>query len=124
MFSDRSYAKVWQILDRKAKYTKAKISTNRKDMNGQYQTDFSSVVKLIGKAHTANVQEGDRIRILSCGVTNSYNKETQTTYTDFLIFDLEKVGSAPAAAPTITPQQPSLLEDMDLPSVDEADLPF
>lgn len=124
MFSDRSYAKVWQILDRKAKYTKAKISTNRKDMAGQYQTDFSSVVKLIGKAHTANVQEGDRIRILSCGVTNSYNKETQTTYTDFLIFDLEKVGSAPAAAPTITPQQPSLLEDMDLPSVDEADLPF
>ena len=123
MFSDRSYAKVWQILDRKAKYTKATISTNRKDMNGQYQTDFSSVVKLIGKAHTANVQEGDRIRILSCGVTNSYNKETQTTYTDFLIFDLEKVGSAPAAAPTTTPQ-PSLLEDMDLPSVDEADLPF
>ena len=123
MFSDRSYAKVWQILDRKAKYTKAKISTNRKDMDGQYQTDFSSVVKLIGKAHTANVQEGDRIRILSCSVTNSYNKETQTTYTDFLIFDLEKVGSAPAAAPTITPQ-PSLLEDMDLPSVDEADLPF
>lgn len=124
MFSDRSYAKVWQIIDRKAKFTVAKISTNKKDMNGQYQTDFSSKVKLIGKAHTANVQEGDRIRILSCGVTNSYNKETQTTYTDFLIFDLEKAGSAPTAAPTTITPQPSLLEEMDLPSVDEADLPF
>ena len=33
--------------------------------------------------------EGDSFKIVRCGVENSYNKETKTTYTNFIVFEIE-----------------------------------
>lgn len=122
MFSEQSKAKIWEIYDRKAKMTIAKLSTNSQK-DGKFFTDFSSRVKLIGKAHLANVQAGDKIKILKCGVSNSYNKETATAYTDFVVFDLEILSSAQTGT-TDVPQAQPLLDDFAMLKIDESSLPF
>ena len=81
MFSNNTYAKLWKIEKVKDKnYYQGQISTSRKNQNGEYETDFSaSFVRFVGDAaKTAEkLNDGDRIRIINCGVTNSYDKETQ-----------------------------------------------
>ncbi len=94
MFSNGSYATVWR--EGKSKSDKVKsyqISTQRKKDDGTYETDFQSFVTFVGKAKDLELHEKDRIKIVSCGVRNSYNKEKGVTYTDFIIFEAEKVQS-------------------------------
>ena len=102
-FRNNAYATVWSVEPGKTdKVSRARISINRKNKEtGEYQQDFSGFCTLIGSANTKgkNLMERDRIKIISCDVSNSYNKETGVTYTDFKIFDFEMADGGNTGAP-------------------------
>ena len=95
MFANNNFAKVWKIFPKEKKeqrYTTVQLSTSRKDKkNNTYTTDFSDYVRLIGDAEekAAELEAQDRIKLLSVGVSNSYNKEQKKTYYQFICFDFE-----------------------------------
>lgn len=95
MFSNDKFGKVWKIYPKDKgdqKYTDVQLSTSKKTKKG-YETDFNDNVRLIGEAHTkaAELEANDRIKILSCGVSNYYNKEKGKKYYTFCIFDFSFV---------------------------------
>ena len=97
MFSVGSYAKIWEIKTIKEKYSDIRISTSVKDKTTEkYEQDFGSFVQMVGQAHqqVQYLSEGDRFKILKCGVTNKYDKEKKATYTDYVIFEIEAVDTA------------------------------
>ena len=99
MFSAGSFAKLWEIRKREEKYTDIRISTSRKNKDtGEYEQDFGDFARLVGKAHEAaeDLNDGDRFKIIKCGVENRYNKEKKITYYNFVIFEIEPVESEPS----------------------------
>lgn len=93
MFANDKYAKVWKIYPAKnadQKYTDVQLSTSKKTKQG-YETDFNDNIRLIGEAHkkAAELEANDRIKILSCGVSNFYNKEQNKKYYTFCVFDFD-----------------------------------
>ena len=128
-FRTGAYATVWRTKEtNSSKVTKAQISTNRKNrQTDEWERDFSHWVKFIGSANdkVATLGERARIRILECEVLADYNKEKETTYYDFVIYDFESVdseiptkGTKPAAKKQAFPDEPV---DGD---VSEDNLPF
>ena len=95
MFANNNYAKVWKIFPKEKKeqrYTVVQLSTSRKDKKTkEYTTDFSDYVRLVGTAEekAAELEAQDRIKLLSVGVTNSYNKETKKKSEQFVCFDFD-----------------------------------
>lgn len=95
MFANNNYARVWKIYPpqkKEQKFTLVQMSTSQKDKKtGEYKTDFSGYVKLIGKAFekSKELEAKDSIKILKCGVTKIYDKEKQENYETFLIFDFD-----------------------------------
>ena len=130
--SSGSYAKVWKI-EPQERYTKVQISISKKNADGEYVTDFSGYVRFIGDAHRNidSISEGDRIRIGDFDVSNSYNKETKTQYTNVAIFSFEPADGAQSAAPTPTTEKKSAGKAKAKvkpaafdPESDDEDLPF
>lgn len=101
-FRNGAYAKVWEVKDGNGNYKDARLSISRKRKDtGEYETEWSGYVRLIGEAkNKADSMTLDRIRIESCDVTNWYNKEKGTTYTNYAIFDFEDAAWESSPAPT------------------------
>ena len=92
MFSVGSYAKIWDIKEIKDKCSDIRISTSRKNKEtGEYEQDFGGFVRLVGQAHEQMkyLSNGDKFKIIRCGVENHYDKEKKTTYTNYIIFEME-----------------------------------
>ena len=95
MFANDKYAKVWKIFPKEKadqKYTDVQLSTSKKEKGKrEYTTDFSDNARLIGTANekAAQLEANDRIKILSCGVSNFYSKDKGRKYYTFCIFDFE-----------------------------------
>ena len=109
MFSNGSYAKIWEIKEIKEKYSEIRISTSVKNkQTDKYEQDFGGFVRMVGQAHEAlkYMNEGDRFKIESCGVTNKYDKEKKTTYWNCVVFKVE----AEEAAEPETEKNPFLEE--------------
>lgn len=121
MFANDKSAKVWKVFPvEKAdqKYTDVQLSTSKKTKEG-YQTDFNDVIRLIGDAHkkAAQLEANDRIKILSCGVSNYYSKEKGRKYYTFCIFDFDFAEDKKQAE--------SKGEDwVDMSNIKDDDLPF
>lgn len=92
---DARFVKVWEV-ENKGNYHIVSLSTSKKNKDtNEYETDFSSkFVRFIGTAHTlaSDLKKGDTIKIGSCEVTNKYDKEKNTTYTNYLVYSFEKEG--------------------------------
>lgn len=102
-FRQGSFAKIWDV-ERREKFTKLRISISKKNkQTGQYESDFTGFVALIGKAHQdgASLAAGDVIKIGECEVTNRYDKEKQKEYTNFNVYSFEDAnsGSSGSSAP-------------------------
>ena len=99
-FRTGAYAKVWKTED-KGNYSVVELSTSKKNkQTGKYETDFNGkFVRFIGQAHTDIKKYGDGIKIKlgDVEVTNSYNKETKISYTNFLVFSFEAEESTQTA---------------------------
>jgi len=107
MFSAGSYAKIWEVKAINENYSDIRISTSKKDKTtGEYSQDFGGFVRMVGQAHSqmSYLSEGDRFKIVRCGVENHYNKEKKTTYNNFVIFEIE-------TEETSTSPEPSDIED-------------
>lgn len=92
---DARFVKVWEV-ENKGNYHIVSLSTSKKNKDtNEYETDFSNkFVRFIGTAHTlaADLKKGDTIKLRSCEVTNKYDKEKNTTYTNYLVYSFEKEG--------------------------------
>ena len=124
-FRTCSYATIWEIEPRTDTWTKARVSTSRKNrQTGEYETDFSGYISFFGTAvaqKAAGLHERDRIRFGDIDVTNSYNKEKKITYTNFAVYSFDM-----ADDPKPSPQRPSIDEGfLDVPDdAPEEGLPF
>lgn len=91
-FGQGKFGHIWK-LENKGNYHVAEMSTSKKNRNtDQYETDWANkFVRLVGTAH----QQADQldisknIKIGACEVTNRYDKEKNTTYTNYAIFNFE-----------------------------------
>ena len=83
---DARFVKVWEV-ENKGNYHVVSLSTSKKNKEtGKYETDFSNkFVRFIGTAHNlaADLKVGDVIKLGSCEVTNKYDKDKNTTYTNY-----------------------------------------
>ena len=96
-FRTGAYATVWEIRQGNGNYAEARLSISKKNKEtDSYETDFSGYVRLVGEAYqkAGNITERDRIRIDACDVTTYYKKDKNVTYTNFVIFDFERVGGS------------------------------
>ena len=94
-FQNHCYATVWNVdVDRNGRVN-VQISTSRKNRNtGEYFTDFSSkYVRFDGDAAepAKSLSRMDRIKLLSCSVTNGKSKSGDKWNTYFTVFNFEKV---------------------------------
>ena len=124
MFANNRYAKVWKV-DNSGKFPKAQISISRKKDDGEFETRFSDWVVFYGKAKdkAADLCENDRIKILSCGVENWFNKETDKRYYSFMIFDYENAGTSESSN-TTTSNKAETKPVAEAEVNDDDDLPF
>lgn len=124
MFANNRYAKVWKV-DNSGKFPKAQISISRKKDDGEFETRFSDWVVFYGKAKdkASDLCENDRIKILSCGVENWFNKETEKRYYSFMIFDYENAGTSESSR-TTTDSKTETKPETEAEVNDDDDLPF
>lgn len=108
---------IWSIED-KGTYSKASLSGQKKDKNGQYQTDWSNpFCTLYGKAYEAvkgieftkeenkhisarigwgyeiEKPDGKKYRKAPFSVTNNYDKVKKINYTNYAIWDITLLNS-------------------------------
>lgn len=123
---DARFVKVWEV-ENKGNYHVVSLSTSKKNKEtNQYETDFSNkFVRFIGAAHTlaADLKAGDTIKLGSCEVTNKYDKEKNTTYTNYLVYSFEKEGENSNSSPNnSTPKSGDGF--MNIPDGVDEELPF
>jgi hypothetical protein len=112
---------VWEIKERKDKYTEVRGSTSRKNDNGEYDTDFSGFIRFVGDAHkkATDLKAKDRIQIEAFEVTNRYNKEKNITYNNFIVYQYNKSDEVKSGA-TSTPKDAEP-QNTKVPVKDEAE---
>lgn len=126
-FRKDAFATVWSVETVSDTLTKGRISISRKNkQTDEYETDFSGFVSFVGTAaakKAARLKEKDRIKLGDVDVTSRFDKEKNTTYTNFKVFSFELPGSSGNAAPPAqnnTEPQPQV----DGGEVDDSRLPF
>ena len=125
MFANGVFAKVWKIYPPKKKdqrFTVVQMSTSQKDKKtGEYKTDFSGYVKLVGDAfeNSKELEAKDSIKINKCGVTTMYDKAKNENYETFLVFDFSFVNEKKQKDAEIGVEDfMELADDMKLPFED------
>lgn len=110
------------------KTTRVRLSSSRKNQaSGEYEQDFSGFCTFIGEAHNMaqNLQPKDRIKILECDVSTTYDKERQKEYVNYKVFDFEMAnGSKPGDGGNKTGSKKKSAFDVEDGDVDDSDLPF
>jgi len=130
-FKQGGFAKIWK-LENKGNYHVAEMSTSKKNKNtDQYETDWSNkFVRLVGTAHNQadKLDITHNVKIGACEVTNKYDKDKNTTYTNYVVFGFEENDKKENGTKNTTPKpDPSAKTDGYYPineSVEDDDLPF
>lgn len=126
-FRKEAFATIWSVESTSDTLTKARISISRKNkQTGEYDTDFSGFVSFVGTAaakKAAGLKEKERIRLGDVDVTNKYDKERNTTFTNFKIFSFE-MADASQNQQSQTATEPQT--NVDSGEIDDSDsrLPF
>jgi ribosomal 50S subunit-recycling heat shock protein len=127
MFGNGAWVKVWKCEKGQGNYYMAQMSSSRKNQEGQYETDWSDGrVRLVGTAakQAEKIKAGDRLQIENCGVTNTYDKEKKTTYTNYVVFAFSNNADSTqtqAAKPTKTTKT---AKSSDVTETSDDELPF
>ena len=126
-----SYMSVWSTEPSKTgKTTRVRLSASRKNQApGEYEQDFAGFCTFIGKAHNKaqNLQQRDRIKILECDVSNSYDKEKQKEYVNYKVFDFEMANGSASGGDDHKPtdkKKPAFAVDDGEVESDDDNLPF
>ncbi len=132
-FRKDAYASCWSIEEGRGNTLKVRLSTSRKNKDGEYEQDFSGFCTFIGtaKAKAEKLKPKDRIKLGDVDVTTWYNKDKGVEYITYKVFDFEMANASGDAAPaaetkkTAKPRKKSALEDNpEDGDVDEDNLPF
>lgn len=111
-FRKDSFATVWSVEAVSDTLTKGRITISRKNkQTGEYETDFSGFVSFVGTAaakKAASLKEKDRIKLGDVDVTNRYDKEKNTTFTNFKVFSFDMQGESSAPPSNNTEPQPQV----------------
>lgn len=96
-FKANAYATVWEVTPGKGNFTKVRLSTSKKNKEGEYETDFSGFCMFVSQAHAKaqRLKQRDRIRLGDVEVTTTYNKDTKKEYVNYKVYDYEIADSAP-----------------------------
>lgn len=123
-FGTGKFAHIWK-LENKGNYHVAEMTTSKKNkITGEYERDWSDgFVRLVGTAHEQadKLDISKNVKIGACEVTNRYDKERKTTYTNYAIFGFEDVDSA-ATPPTKNDAKKD--DFMEIPDGIDEELPF
>ena len=90
--SKGSIATLWDIQPEE-NFTKARISISKKNTEtGEWIQDFGAYVRFVGRAHNVvkKMAERDKVKITDFTVFTPYNKDTKTSYTNYVIWDCDK----------------------------------
>ena len=130
-FRQGCYASVWSTeLSKTGNTTRVRLSVSRKNkMTGEYEQDFSGFCTFIGNAHkmAAALKERDRIKILECDVSTTYDKEKKVEYVNYKVFDFEMADGGKPNVDAITAQptkKTAALLEGDTGVEDDDDIPF
>lgn len=92
MFGVGNYAKIKSV-EYYEKYSLVKIVISKKDKKtGLFDTSFVGKVTFVGNAHLQRPMENQRIKIMSCGVSNSYTKDDKLEFLKnprYVVFEYE-----------------------------------
>lgn len=125
-FRKESFATIWSVEPVSDTVTKARISISRKNKQTEdFETDFSGFVSFVGTAaakKAACLKERDRIRLGDVDVTNRYDKEKNTTYTNFKVFSFETQTKIDGNSHQVDTPAPEMTVDEG--EVDDSRLPF
>jgi hypothetical protein len=125
-FGTGKFGRVWKI-ENKGNYHVAEMSTSKKNkQTDQYETDWANkFVRLVGTAHNQieSMDISKSVKIGACEVTNKYDKEKNTTYTNYVIFGFEDVdGGNQSAKPASSKANSDGF--MQIPDGVDEELPF
>lgn len=123
-----AFATVWEWED-KGNFTKVKLGTSEKNKKTGEYDNSNWFATFVGNAHgkISDVNEKDRIKILSGKIDNKYNKEAQKSYLNVVVFDFEpaeakKTSSIKKSSSKSSSKKNSKLEDME--EIDDSEMPF
>lgn len=126
-FGQGKFGHIWK-LENKGNYHVAEMSTSKKNKNtDQYETDWANkFVRLVGTAHqqAGSLDLSKNVKIGACEVTNKYDKEKNTTYTNYVIFGFEDVDGSKSQPIKPAPGKVDNDEFMNIPPDDLEELPF
>lgn len=126
-FRNGAYATIWAVDPGKfANTSRVRLTTSRKNnQNNTYEQDFGGFCTFIGKASDAaqKLASKDRIKLISCEVTNKFVKEKNLTYTDYKVFEFEMADGNPAPTKEKAPAK-KIAPIAEEGEVEEEDLPF
>lgn len=125
-FRQGAYAKIWKVED-KGNYHVAQMSISRKNKDtGNYDTEWqNNFVRLVGTAHQQikSMDISHNVKLGACDVTNKYDAEKKTTYTNYVVFGFEDAGDGTTAPKTAVKPDPNGF--VNIPdSIDDEALPF
>ena len=128
-FRPNAWATVWSIEpSAKGSSTKVRLSTSKKNKDGDYEQDFSGFCLFVGNAHTnaAKLSEKDRIKIGECEVTTFFDKEKNKEYVNFKVYNFETSDGASKPLPTgnKSAKKPAFEDVVEEGESNEDNLPF
>jgi len=128
-FRQNGFCSVWSTEPSKTgKTTRVRLSSSRKNkLTDEWEQDFSGFCTFIGEAHNKaqNLQPKDRIKILECDVSTTYDKEKQKEYVNYKVFDFEMAdGSSPSSGNAKQSGKKKPPYEVDDGEVDDSNLPF
>ena len=138
-FRQNAFARIWSVND-EGKYSTANISVSRKNKEtDNYVVEFNDgYVRLVGAAHEAAKQlglptreqfnpqshKGVAIKIISCDVTNNYDKKTQKLYTNCAVFEFELPDGNGGSNTNASPVKSAPVAEQPKQQEDDDELPF
>ncbi len=93
-FRNGAYATIWgEVKHVSDTCTQGRISISKKNkQTGEYEQEFGGFVRFVGTAtarKAMSLKERDRIKLGDVDVSCRYDKEKNTTYTNFTVFSFE-----------------------------------
>lgn len=106
-FRSGAYATVWSAeATTSPNVTEVRLSTSKKNKKTEeWETDFSGFCRFVADANKSamKLKKQDRIKILDCEVTTSYNKDTKREFVSYTVFSYEMADSPAQKAPVDEP---------------------
>lgn len=93
-----AYANCWDVKQNDNGWLRAKLTIGKKQDDGTYVNSFENFVSFGKKCSDKAklLKSGDRIKVLECDATSTYNRETKEQKNYYTVYDFEPAASGSA----------------------------